>query len=107
MESVSVPSKGVEMCIRDSVTEEVSLEAVRKDAGVLYDIPQTAITPLVADTAAVSYTHLDVYKRQAGHGQQYHDHGRCRFATALRPGAQRHPGRVAIREQEDALGRCV
>lgn len=33
------------------VTEEVALEAVRKDAGVLYDIPQTAITPLVADTA--------------------------------------------------------
>ncbi len=42
-----------------------------------------------------------------GHGQQYHDHGRCRFATALRPGAQRHPGRVAIREQEDALGQVT
>lgn len=36
---------------RRLVTEEVALEAVRKDAGVLYDIPQTAITPLVADTA--------------------------------------------------------
>ena len=35
---------------RRLVTEEVALEAVRKDAGVLYDIPQTAITPLVADT---------------------------------------------------------
>ena len=31
--------------------KSVALEAVRKDAGVLYDIPQTAITPLVADTA--------------------------------------------------------
>ena len=43
------------MCVlhlnRRLVTEEVALEAVRKDAGVLYDIPQTAITPLVADTA--------------------------------------------------------
>lgn len=36
---------------RRLVTEEVALEAVRKDAGVLYDIPQRAITPLVADTA--------------------------------------------------------
>lgn len=36
---------------RRLVTEEVALEAVRKDAGVLYDIPQTAITSLVADTA--------------------------------------------------------
>ena len=36
---------------RRLVTEEVALEAVRQDAGVLYDIPQTAITPLVADTA--------------------------------------------------------
>lgn len=36
---------------RRLVTEEVALEAVRKNAGVLYDIPQTAITPLVADTA--------------------------------------------------------
>lgn len=36
---------------RRLVTEEVALEAVRKDAGVLYDIPSTAITPLVADTA--------------------------------------------------------
>ena len=36
---------------RRLVTEEVALEAVRKDAGVLYDIPRTAITPLVADTA--------------------------------------------------------
>lgn len=36
---------------RRLVTEEVALEAVRKDAGVLYDIPQRAITSLVADTA--------------------------------------------------------
>lgn len=36
---------------RRLVTEEVALEAVRKDAGGLYDIPQRAITPLVADTA--------------------------------------------------------
>lgn len=36
---------------RRLVTEEVALEAVRKDAGGLYDIPSTAITPLVADTA--------------------------------------------------------
>ena len=71
---------------RRLVTEEVALEAVRKDAGVLYDIPP------------VSYTHLDVYKRQLLYRV---------FHLPLRQGSRGTDADTAYRAAGAGIKRCV
>ena len=47
-------------------------------------------------TIPVSYTHLDVYKRQ-GQGKQAHQLGSVRWVSSkLKPRVFRHPNRVAV-----------
>ena len=54
------------MCIRDRTYARYDFIAERAEGMYLYDEKGVAYLDFYGGVAAVSYTHLDVYKRQSG-----------------------------------------
>ena len=58
--------RGCEMCIRDrKYAQQVSAELVKPDENHDFSLLSVILAAGETDKSAVSYTHLDVYKRQA------------------------------------------
>ena len=88
----------MEMCIRDSNNAVSGDHAAIKAAANLID----AVMPIVekqlqADVATVSYTHLDVYKRQGTYKKECIEQGKKYFSVASGGGTGRtlHPDNMA------------
>ena len=87
------------MCIRDRTYTEPGLQGDRSTGGTKPATVETGAeiqVPLFLETGtrvkAVSYTHLDVYKRQALAAPQWHRrdvHRAARAGVSLLPGAHR------------------